>query len=213
MIRPSKVSKIRGFTIVELMIASTVLAVLLLIIATALIQMSRIYQKGIVKSQTQEVARRISATIAESIQFTTGNIQPGLTPAAGSQGFCVGNRIFSYLPSRQLTEGIPSATQTRVGFIVADRSGCPAVADDLLAKSLPLPSGEFELLATNTSVRVEQPQLVAGTDDLYTFAVTVSYGPMDLIDLANGECFGGSEDSHLCASSRLETTVKRRIKE
>lgn len=56
-----------GFTIVELMIATVVFSVILILITTGIIQIGKAYYKGIIGSRTQETARKITDEVGRSI--------------------------------------------------------------------------------------------------------------------------------------------------
>jgi prepilin-type N-terminal cleavage/methylation domain-containing protein len=59
-----------GFTILELMIASAVFAVVLLVVAIGAISLTNSYYKGITSSDVQSVARAIMSEVSQSIQFS-----------------------------------------------------------------------------------------------------------------------------------------------
>ena len=63
-------TKNSGFTIIELMIATSVFAVVLVVAASGILAIGMLYYKGVTSSRTQEAARSISNTIANTIQFT-----------------------------------------------------------------------------------------------------------------------------------------------
>ncbi|MEI7632499.1 MAG: prepilin-type N-terminal cleavage/methylation domain-containing protein [bacterium] len=65
----------KGFTIVELMVATSVFSAILLISLAGLIQIGRMYQKGVTSSQTQETSRGVMDEITQAIQFNGGNVK------------------------------------------------------------------------------------------------------------------------------------------
>jgi prepilin-type N-terminal cleavage/methylation domain-containing protein len=140
-----------GFTIIELLIASTLFAIILVIITVGIIDITESYTKGVTENATQDVARNIINDISQAIEFTSGQItspagSSGLievasNPAAslaGPQtpgsvyGFCVGDREYIYqigyeviAPSQVLTS--PSTTHESYGGFVVNPSSanCP----------------------------------------------------------------------------------------
>ena len=50
----------KGFTVLELMIATTVFSVMLLLTTTGMIQIGKVYYKGLVTAKTQDTVRSIS---------------------------------------------------------------------------------------------------------------------------------------------------------
>ena len=58
-----------GFTIIELLIATTVFSLILLISVAGILQISRMYYRGVTQSRTQETARSIIDEVGEAIRF------------------------------------------------------------------------------------------------------------------------------------------------
>src|SRR5690606_22524615 len=88
----NKISGQKGFTIVELMIATSVFSVVLLLCTYGLLAIGRSYYKGVTISRTQETARLIVDDVAEAIQFNGGAVV--LNPAG--RMYCIGSRRYSY---------------------------------------------------------------------------------------------------------------------
>jgi prepilin-type N-terminal cleavage/methylation domain-containing protein len=210
-----KISPTTGFTIIELMIATTVFSVILLICAAALIQIGRSYQKGVIANQTQEVARSVMSNISETIQFDGGavNVLPGTNN--GSKAVCLGNKRFTYLPNLKLVDGTPVAGQTTNHALVTD------VVNDCSNTTIQnLAGGSVngkELLAPNMQV-LDLSVCAPGkcpanpaSSGLYQVSITVAYGDVDLINTADNSCVASRLGGSFCAVSRLSTTVQRRI--
>lgn len=199
----------KGFTIIELMIATTVFSVILLICTTGLIQIGRMYQKNVIRSQTQEVSRSVVVAVAEAIQFSGGSIT-ALSPNVSdvkSEGFCVDNKRFSYRKDFKLVDTVPAPQETNHALVVDSLSGCIGSEPQNLSTSPVLGN---ELLSPNMRLLELTAAPEPGTADLYKVTVAIAYGDADLLD-GSGNCisvrFGGS----FCAVSRLSTTVKKRI--
>src|SRR5665213_3568651 len=92
-----------GFTIVELMIAMTVLSVLLLLASVTLIQIGRLYSKGSNEAETQNTARNIINQVASEIQFGGSAPLPS-SPTAGA--YCVGSQRYTYQLGQQLAGSV-----------------------------------------------------------------------------------------------------------
>jgi prepilin-type N-terminal cleavage/methylation domain-containing protein len=73
-----------GFTIVELMIATLVFAVVLILITVGVLTFTRSFFKGINQSRTQNAARTVIETISQGIQFSGGEVNGSLTVSATS---------------------------------------------------------------------------------------------------------------------------------
>jgi type II secretory pathway pseudopilin PulG len=190
-----------GFTIVELLIATAVFSTILLVCTAALLQIGRVYYKGVTATQTQEVARQVIDDISRNIQFNGGNVQPTTGTLTGTDyKFCVGSKRYSYVLGNKLEAG----TQPNV-LVVDQPSSCDTSPPQSLSSGS-LAAGSRELLSPN--MRLAKLE-VAGSAPIYTVTVRVIYGDNDLINA--DQCKGGA-GSQFCATSELSTTVKKRVK-
>jgi prepilin-type N-terminal cleavage/methylation domain-containing protein len=104
----------RGFTIIELMIALSVLSIILVMSSVILINIGAIYSKGVNIASLQNANRNIVADISQAIQF--GGTAPKAcgTPApldfsscytdvnAGVYSFCIDTTRYSFVMNRAL---------------------------------------------------------------------------------------------------------------
>ena len=203
----------KGFTIIELLIATSVFSIILLVLASGLIEIGRLYYKGVISSKTQETARVIAEDIGRSIQFSGGQVSP-LVTTGGINSYCVGGRRYSFKLNVQ-TKDKPAIVHgllvdNPTSDCVASITGGPGVAQDF---TTPLDKSE-ELLGVNmrlSDLVISQ----VGTTNLYTVRVYVTYGDDDLLSdkmLPAGldTCNTGS-GSQFCATSILNTIVEKRI--
>lgn len=171
-------SRQSGFTIIELLIATTVFSVVLLVISGAIIQIGRLYTKSINSVRTQEVARSIISDMSESIQFNPGSIT-GTFPAAminaddpTSRGVCVGNRVYSYKFGQQQDGDQPAFVAQNLG--VSDCTG--AVVHNMTTAA----SGDtVELLGDKMRLANLEVRPLGG--DAYRLLIRVVYGDTDLL--------------------------------
>ncbi len=85
----------RGFTIIELLIATTIFSVILLVATSGIIYLGRIFYKGISSSKTQEKVRSISEELNKSLQYS------GAVPVSVDRGptvktLCMGDTRYYY---------------------------------------------------------------------------------------------------------------------
>jgi prepilin-type N-terminal cleavage/methylation domain-containing protein len=230
----SKINK-AGFTIIELMIATVVFAVIMLIISTALIQIGRLYDKGMTASRTQTVARNIMNDIAQSIQFDKGSIRGTneslpddieVTTATNlSRSICIVDRHYSYFIGQQVSN-------TSHGLVALNGSGCGGdPAQNLTAATLA--AGSEELLGDRMRLtRLAVEPVSSDSPNTYMVTIGVMYGDTDLIcspslldnctnelvlsveELAEADdlrCKNIRSGSQFCSLSELSTVVERRI--
>ena len=133
----SKISA--GFTLIELMIATVIFAIVLTVMVTAFVQVGRIFYKGVSISNTQEAARSVISNIssdlisAKSYTCTNENNTPGKTCTYGGNVnyFCVGLHRYSYKldnPKQKITGNDvinPDAKNPKGIVQSVIPSGCP----------------------------------------------------------------------------------------
>lgn len=205
-----------GFTIIELLIATLVFSVIMLLLSYSVLQIARVYYKGITEANTQTVARRVINEIAQAYQFNANSSSPTPLPApgpGGSTSLCVGNIQFSYVLGYQLVSGapkpLPNFHQTNYS-LVESSSGCNGGLNLLNIASLP--SGSKELMGKNMRLSQLSVSQVAGNTRQYQIDVRVVYGDEDLLDDpagTNASC-RGSTGSQFCATAELSTIVTER---
>ncbi len=228
-----------GFTIVEVMIATLVFSLILVGSMAALVQLGRLYQKGVISARTQETNRNVLADISQSIQFTKQPVSvPTLPTPAGvtiseSQPhvgfFCIGPRRYTYALDRQLVPDSPTeAAREKQHVLWVDTpaaGGCANISGitpaNLDAED-PCNGGALcsdgrELLSEG--LRISRLDIRPGdaadpTSGLWTIELSLAYGDSDLLEAIDGryQCISNAGFStEFCALSELSTTVVRRL--
>lgn len=217
-----------GFTIIELLIATLVFSLVLMLITISVLTFTKSYIRGVNQSNTQDVARSIIEGIAQSIQFSGDAVNPALQPAGdGSQGFCIGNKRYSYVLGQQLMDGTIDTTQnqTKHALVMDASSSCNGAAAQAITNGNPTGTELLSPRMRLAKLKVES----TGDTNMWRITVRVVYGDNDLLcspsvpndckspntssplnkpDLTCKVAFAGSE---YCATSELSTVVKKRI--
>jgi type II secretory pathway pseudopilin PulG len=219
-------SRTAGFTIVELMVATLVFMVILLIITIGVIVFSSAYYKGVNSSTTQNTARSIVDDISQAIQFSGQGVTP---TTATTNYFCAGDKVYMYTRGTQLPTtpgstnwGLYRGTNTAI-------SGCTPLASAT--------ANGAELLGPHMRLADISVTGVSGQPQLYVVTLRLAYGDSDLLcspslgGAATGGCQKTSPSyspttpwfapdmicksqtgSQFCAVSGLSTTVLQRLK-
>lgn len=214
----------RAFTIIELMIASVVFSVIILLVSTGVIRIGNSYYSGVLRARTQDTARNIIDEISRGIQFSGVGVistrpvvatDPGYAAATNGSvyGFCVNNIGYSYVMDKKLANSTAGDT-VRYGLIRYD-SDCSTfvpvnVADLAFAGGL---TNQRELLGIG--MRLSDLNVVFdSTSNTATITVGIASGDDDLFNetgtAINKTCKSGA-GSQFCAVSKLTTTVQKRI--
>ncbi len=208
----------KAFTILELMIATMVFSVILLLVTTGILQIGKTYYKGALQSRTQETARNIIDEISRGIQFsgvaaaTTTPLDVAATPypkSGGKYGLCINGTSYAYVLDRQLASS-PSGGDQADKALISYSGTCSG----FMPQDVSSASGK-ELLGLGMRLADLDVKLVLGTTDTYNVTVGVGSGEYDLFN-TNGagihDSCKGDTGSQFCAFSRLTTTVQKRVK-
>lgn len=224
----------RGFTIIELLIATTVFSVILLVASAAVIQVGRIYYKGVTMAKTQEITRSLGEEVTRSLQFEKRTNfkcievnEAGVTTCKKDTGaYCVGLTRYTFATDKVFRTNLSNGHAVWVDRIQSAQDPCDAV--DLSAAS---PSNSRtdtnypgrELMSEN--MRLLDFSIVPLGDGTGSFGVNIkiAYGDNDqlttydnagvrntAVPLKDGLCKLES-GSNFCATAQLDTTVKSRI--
>ncbi len=209
----------QAFTILELMIATMVFSVILLLVTTGIISIGKTYYKGALQARTQDTARNIIDEISRGIQFSgvvpiptqPQNIASTPYPKTGGvYWFCVNGINYSYILDRQLGTDINEA-------VISYSSPCASYNPS----AVPNAFKPKELLGTG--MRLTALNVESLPNNSYRITVEVASGEFDLFsDLYNNDtgivgpdglydsCKSGA-GSQFCAVSRLSTIVQKRV--
>ncbi len=86
----------RGFTLVELMIATGVFAVVITLGMYGFIQVNRFYTKSLTIIRTQDAVRNLVTDISNQLQLTTGQYQSAAIAGTNIKMVCIGNKAYAY---------------------------------------------------------------------------------------------------------------------
>lgn len=221
--------KQNGFTVIELLIATSVASVILLLAAFTIIQISRMYYKASVLSRTQDTTRSITDIVSRQIQFANGTNVKKDTVSDIDLGsinvICVGADRFTYVINAlqddsknnghslngselKLAHAMWHDTITNNGacvpakLSVVDPSATTGGTNgsDMLSHNMRLSKFGIDRL---------------GSTNVWALSVKVIYGESDLInDIAdpdNARCKSGVSGSQWCAVAEYNTSIGTRM--
>ncbi len=220
-----RVTKTKGFTLVELLIATTILSIVLLGASIVAVQIGRLYYKGVITARTQNTARNLVDGISRPIQLEGSSVavtqdfsSPGTTytdasgVARGYTVVCVGVQRYTVAVNAQQA---PGGGGGKIAHAVW-RDEIPNLGTCL--QNVPnlnsaVPSGVKGTGLLEDNMRVSAID-VSNTDDLWAINLTVAYGDNDSLE-DNGtpfsQCKSNYTTSQFCAVTTYNTKVSRRI--
>lgn len=220
----------RGFTVIEMLIATVAFTSVLMLITTGVIHFSNQYYKAVNANATQNLVRTISEEITQSLQFSGGKVANQL-PAPNATNLatqCVGTKKYIFRPA--VAYDGEATERTNPGLYVVPWDSDVDGACDKPAGALP--GGGKQLLQGN--MRLTQFTIiedVAAGPEMYTVALRIAYGDNDLLCSPTvGNCdtgFNGNNvpianngsdincrtttGSQFCAVSNINATVVSRV--
>lgn len=221
---------VAGFTIVEMMIATLIFSVILLVITTGVLSFTNGYYKGINASTTQSLTQSASDAVSQAIQFEAGSVN--LANEGAAAGYvCIGTKEFAYTLGDQLVVDGGGAQYLLYEF-TPGASGCEPISSP--ATSTPGWSTGRELLGPHTRLAYFKVANTIAGSNLYSVSIRVAYGGGDLLCVPNAasgiKCSAPAPSSpgpalfidntlacradtgsQFCAVSGLQTIVEKRI--
>lgn len=220
-----------GFTIVELLIATAVLSIILLISTVLISNIGNLYYKGVNEARTQDDTRAIVDEVTQHLELSqqAPTTSAPTTPGYGTvAAYCTDNTRYTYVTGPKIGNPYPLGSSGRPFLHILWRdkfpSGNACLPADLTS---PTPSNHHggtdgvELIGPNSrltsfciaglSATPANPCTSAGGSP-YTISVGVAFGDDDLLNL-NGlasTCKGNVGD-RFCATASLTTTAAQRV--
>lgn len=198
-----------GFTIIELMIALSVLATILVISTVIMVRIGSMYTRGVNAATLQNTTRTISSDLTSAIQFS-GSVPQTCTIGCGSyQAICIGLERYSFLLDRKLGVDTSVSPSPTPHVLWRDTMSTPNCVPADLAATNPTANG-YEMIPENVRLTELTAAEVTPGSGTYEVRVRAAYGDTDLLNAARTGCVGTSGTQY-CGASRISTTVTRRI--
>ena len=204
----------QGFTIVELLIATSVFAIILLLVTYGILQIGRTYSKGVTETKTQQTASDVMDAITQDIQFDSSGAVLAAPSSGGNYVICIGNDRYTILTGKELIEppAVPNVAQDQSNYAVLVDTDLVGGCSTGTPQSLPPPPNQptkpVELLAP--FMRVATISVTPQAGNLYTVEVKVVYGADGDLNSSHDGCQSGTTNQY-CAVSDLTSTVEKRI--
>lgn len=206
--------KTPGFTIIELLVATLVFSIVLVVVLAAFVQISRLFYKGVNIANLHNDTRTITQDIENDIKFVQSSPQSFAATynAPGKGYFCIGLHRYTYNLGHQLGSGgandIGIERQT-----ISYGSGCPNQAaaagtnqQELLDNGMQLNAISLNCLNGRCLVNAHVIFYgIGGNPD--TFLTKTAGYSTDPWRAPDAECTGSLSDSLYCATADYNRTV------
>lgn len=205
----------RGFTILEVLIATMVFTVVLMLCVTVVTRIGQLYFKGVTSAQIQDLTRDLTDEFSQQIQFGSSLPIPD-SISGGTAGealiFCVGDNRYKAVMNRKLGDEASSVLQRIPYSGACDTKDTPNSFD-----------GSTELAINN--MRILKLSIIRSPTDPYIWSLNIrlALGDSDIFEYPGEDtntptvygaaiCKSGISGSQFCATSELSSTILRRVK-
>ncbi len=203
-----------GFTILEVLIATMVFTVVLMICVQVVTRIGQLYFKGVTTSQVQDLTRNLLDEFSQQIQFGSAIPIPD-TISGGDPStpliFCVGDNSYRAIMNRKLGDSGVDTVLKRKAY-----SGACTFSSTWFDDAT-------ELGIRN--MRILKLSIIRSTTDPYIWSLNIrlALGDTDILEYSSAStdlpavygsanCKSGISGSQFCATSELNSTLLRRVK-
>jgi len=192
--KPHSGSLQAGFTIVELLIATLVFSLILLVITYGVLHFTNSYYKGLNTSMTQNAAQSAIDTIVQAVEFSESG-----TTVSDNTHFCAGTKMFVYDAGKAFAGGTPAAGNRGLYMMDANSSctdpGGATGGTELLGKNMRV--ADIKVSKSNAA-DISDPNIP------WQISLRIAYGDSDLLCSAHlnsspGGCNAG--DASMASSA------------
>lgn len=210
-----------AFTIVELLIATSVFSVVLLVALAGFMQIGHLFYKGVSTTQTAAVANQVFSDISGNFH-NSGSIS-SLQSANGYTYYCLGGSRYTFntgfeVHSSDSPNHLAPNRGGNFGLLkdtLPGSSGCATPCDDISGTPCPPGAVKFnnpsELLGNQ--MRISALNIQPDTSispNYYSISIVIAYGDNDLLDNpgnSSAACKNNTAGTQYCSVTALNTGI------
>ncbi len=204
-------SRAGGFTVIELLVATSVFSLVLLVSLVGFLQIGQIFYKGVAVTQTSQDARALMDAIKADITYSSA--QDGMAISAGPSGaykyFCTGANRYTFKQGAKVDTSNHNFA-TKFGLVKDTLPTADGCAPPTGRGSVPF-SNPTELLGNRMRLsNITVAKLPSPNDRLYNLTIKVVYGDNEVLNNAtstNPTCQSNTSSSRYCYVYELNTIV------
>lgn len=219
----------RGFTIVELLIATGVFSLMLLTMSALIIEISRLYYKGTVITNTQTAARELVESVSQPVRLDNATVYDGYTHTLSgpyeAKSVCIGKKRITYAVNLSSGSTYDETKKIIPHPVWEDEVNAPSECSDASKRAkiedVTPPNGPAgkpgkDVVGENMRLINFDVSETMSTPGLWNISVGVIYGEEDLINFVVTppvlpNCKGAVAGSQWCAKASYNTKVFKRI--
>jgi len=212
----------QGFTIVELLIATAVFTVVLLVAQTSFVRIGHLFYKGVSITQTQDVMDHLFQDISGNFQAAANVGGSQDSSSGGYDYYCIGGTRYTYRINHEITDTGSTDHSPSGNFgilkdtLPGSTGACATPCADTGAGTCPSGTVKLnnpvELLGDKMRVEKFDINQSTTTSNLYNISIVIAYGNDDTLTYSNPSDYStvscqGDVQNNFCAVSRINTAV------
>jgi prepilin-type N-terminal cleavage/methylation domain-containing protein len=210
-----------GFTIIELMIATIVFSMVLVVLLASFMQIGRMFYKGVSLSNTNEATRTLVEDLVSDVRFfaqTPISCDPAINCTGVKKYFCIGSNRYTYILGTKTKDTDitnPQSNTMTAGMVRDTIPGCPAPsiggADPKQLLGLNMQLNNMEFIPASNGVFVHAHVVFYGIDNsIFVSKIPGLDTPAEALTAHDAYCDGSLFSTQLCAASDIQTIVQLR---
>jgi type II secretory pathway pseudopilin PulG len=224
-IRSRGMKTMSGFTIIELLLATSVFSLVLLGALAGFLRTGNLFYKGISLTQTQAVTKQVLDDVSSNITSSESVEAPNQDPTQGYTYYCIGSSRYTYILNNEIGAQDSNYSSPSNGGnygLLKDtlpNNGCAQPCAPGGSCSAPL-TNPVEMLSPNMRLSEFLICSQGNSSSLYTVSITVAYGDSSSLSFPNQStptcaspsftapsCQGSTQTQQFCAVTSLSTSV------
>jgi prepilin-type N-terminal cleavage/methylation domain-containing protein len=188
----------KGFTITELLIATAVFSLVLLVFMAAFLRIGQLFYKGVYMSNTQEAARSIVQGVADDLRLSSSDSYSKVSASS----YCIGNHSYRWMNAQQVT----GPNDLSHGIVRDDScsSAGNVNSEQLLGSGMQANNFDISPIASTKAYVIKLHLVYYGGDS------SVLVSPSDrtpAVTAQDATCSGSVKGSQFCAVADYNSTV------
>lgn len=213
-----------GFTIVELLVATTIFSIVLMVILSSFLQIGRMFYKGISVNNVNETARSFVDAVASDVRISGNvtNTRNDNAPGSTKRFFCVGEHRYTFVLNRKVGAGDlrPASNSIQAGLMQDTVSGgaCPHPSvsgsgtspQQLLGPDMQL--NRMVFACNTTKCDIQAHVIFYGADNsVFASSIPDLDTPAEALTAPDAFCSGSLLSTQFCATADINTVVTTRL--
>lgn len=202
-----KQGKTWGFTVIELLLATAVFSVVIVVALAGFLGIGRVFYKGVNLTQSKQTAQKMLDIVTNDIQSASTPVFSG-TASNDRNYYCVGHIRYTYKINNliDITDSTTYDTTEKFGLMRDSLPGTSGCANPFDGSGAIAPQNPSELLGNYMRLNKFDIKPIPSSTNVYTVTIKITTGDDSTLN-EDGTCDSNLSKSQYCSQTELTTTV------